>query len=147
MKSQVIILTFWIKCDIIENVLAEQYKKGVITLKQGERSFQFKKHYIQMRSEGMSVQKIADYYHLSQRHAYNLIHDLAEKMRIPYESLLNRPHCTHIIMGSGKTVQPVKRIDFSIFEKEFREEASAFEETLNHMDKVLKEWRIMPSEL
>ena len=68
-------------------------------------------------------------------------------MKIPYESLINRPHCTHIIMGSGKTVQPVKRVDFSGFEKDFREGTSAFDKTLNRMDKMLKEWPTMPAEL
>lgn len=115
-------------------------------MKQSERSFQFKKNYVEMRDRGMSVYEISDYYHLSCRHAYNLIRELADEIGVPYESLLNRPHCTHIVIGSAK-VQPVKRVDFSSFEKEFREGISMFDKTLNQMDRRLKEWPVMPEAL
>lgn len=100
-----------------------------------------------MRSEGKSVYEIADAHHLSHRHAYKLIHDLADEMGVPYESLLNHPHSAHIVMGSGKVMKPVKRVDFSGFEKEFREGASAFDKTLHQMDKILEEWPVMPEDL
>lgn len=116
-------------------------------MKPSERSFQFKKNYVEMRKSGKSVYEIAEIHHLSHRHAYKLIHDLADEMGVPYESLLNRPHSTHIMMGPSKMIKPVKRVDFSGFEKEFREGTSAFDRTLNQMDKVLEEWPAMPEDL
>ena len=122
-------------------------EKGVITLKQSERSFRFKKNYLVMREDGKSVQEIADYHNLSHGHAYKLIRELAEERGEPYESLLPQPHSAPIILGSGKLVEPVKPVDFSGFEQDFREGISSFDKTLYQMDKILKEWPAMPEDL
>jgi hypothetical protein len=122
-------------------------KEEVVTLKESERSFQFKKNYVKMRSKGMSVRDIAKYHHIAETYAYKLIQQLAERLKIPYESLLNRPHCAHIMIGSAEKVHPVKRTDFSDFDKVFLEKVKMYEKTLSHTDKVLKEWPIMPKEL
>ena len=50
-----------------------------------------------MRDGGKSVYEIADFYHLSYSYAYKLVRKLAERMGVPYESLLVRPHSAHIV--------------------------------------------------
>ena len=113
-------------------------------MKQGERTFQFKKNYLKNREEGKTIREIADFYGLSHRYAYILIQKLADELKVPYESLLDRPHNPHVVIGSGKVVKPVKRVDFSGFEKASREGLSSIDKTLNEMDKVLKDWPSTP---
>ena len=121
--------------------------KGVITLKRSERSLQFKKNYLAMREDGKTVREIANFYGLSRSQAYRLIHKLAEELRVDYDSLINQPHQPPIYLGSGKTVEPVKPVDFSAFQQEFRGTISQFDKTIYQMEKVLKEWPDMPADL
>ena len=100
-----------------------------------------------MREDGKTIQEIADFYGLSHRHAYTLIRQLAEELNIPYDSMLYRPHRTHIYLGSGKVVEPAQPVDFSDFEREFREAISSFDKTLYQMNKILQEWPEMPANL
>ncbi len=116
-------------------------------MKQGERSLQFKKHYLELREADKTVHEIADSFGLSDSYAYKLIRELSEEMGVPYESLLIQPHRDPIILGSDKVVKPVKPVDFSGFEQEFRETISSFDKTIYQMDKVLKNWPEMPAEL
>lgn len=121
--------------------------KGVITLKQSERSLQFKKNYQEMREDGKTVQEIADFYGLSRSQAYRLIRQLAEELGVTYDSLLSQPHHPPIYLGSSKTVEPVKPVDFSAFQQEFRGTISKFDKTIYQMEKVLKEWPEVPADL
>lgn len=121
--------------------------KGVITLKQSERSLQFKKNYQEMREDGKTVQEIADFYGLSRSQAYRLIRQLAEELGVTYDSLLSQPHQPPIYLGSSKTVEPVKPVDFSAFQQEFRGTISKFDKTIYQMEKVLKEWPEVPADL
>lgn len=121
--------------------------KGVITLKQGEHSLQFKKNYQEMREDGKTVQEIADFYGLSRSQAYRLIRQLAEELGVTYDSLLSQPHRPPIYLGSGKVVEPAKPVDFSAFQQEFRGTISQFDKTIYQMEKVLKEWPDMPADL
>ena len=116
-------------------------------MKASERSLQFKRNYLDLREKGLSVQEIAETYSLSKGHAYELIHVLAAEMGVPYESLLVRPHRAHIIMGSGRVVQPVKPVDPSGFQEESRSILSALDSTIYKMDKILTDWPAMPETL
>lgn len=105
-----------------------------------ERSLQFKRHFIELREGGKSVKEIADSYNLSRSHAYSLVRELAVEMGVDYEALLTQPHSPGLYLGSGKLVQPVKAVDFSGFEKEFRNGISSFDKTIYQMDAVIKKW-------
>lgn len=116
-------------------------------MKASERSLQFKKNYLALREKGLSVQEIAKTYSLSKGHAYELIRALATESGVSYESLLVQPHRAHIIMGSGKVVQPVKPVDPSGFQEESRSILSALDSTIYKMDKILTDWPAMPETL
>lgn len=105
-----------------------------------ERSLQFKRHFTELREGGKSVKEIADLYNLSRSHAYSLVRELAVEMGVDYETLLTQPHSPGLYLGSGKLVQPVKAVDFSGFEKEFRNGISSFDKTIYQMDAVIKKW-------
>ena len=116
-------------------------------MKQSERSLQFKKNYQEMREDGKTVQEIADFYGLSRSHAYSLLRQLAEELGVTHDSLLPQPHRPPIYLGSGKAVEPVRPVDFSAFQQEFRGTISQFDKTIYQMEKVLKEWPDMPADL
>ena len=121
--------------------------KGVITLKRSERSLQFKKNYLAMREDGKTVREIADFYGLSHSYPYDLLRELAEELGVKYKSLINQPHQPPIYLGPGKEVEPVKPVDFSAFQQEFRGTISQLDKTIYQMEKVLKEWPEVPADL
>lgn len=115
-------------------------------MKQSERSFKFRKNYLNMRAEGMTVKEISGFYGISTRHAYNLLRKEAKELGISYESLIDRPHVPHLFR-SDQLVKPAEPVDFSGFEKNYRESLSSFDKTIYQMDKILEDWPVMPEDL
>lgn len=130
-----------VKCGIIRGYIASSLKE-VIKMRASERSLRFKEAFLEMSEKGVTVREIAEDFGLSRVSAYRLIREIAEETGVDYNSLLYQPHATHVCLGTGKieSDEKVKPVDFSEFEREFRNGISAFDKAIYQMDKTLKKW-------
>ena len=103
-------------------------------MNKSERSLRFKENYLEEREKNKSVVQIADEYSISHRYAYGLIHELADEMGVPYESLIQKPHPTHPSRRNAPS--KLAKIDLSKFQKEFRSTISAMDKMNNQMKAI-----------
>ncbi len=103
-----------------------------------ERSLRFKKNYLELFSQGMSVAEIAKKYGVYRNHAYYLIRQIADELGVSYESLLYQPH-TSPQPGPRVIASPTKLADFSLLE-EAQEIYDFIEEAVRSLNEQTKKW-------
>ena len=104
-----------------------------------ERSLQFKKNYLKLFGQGMSVAEIAEKYGVARCYAYSLIRQIADEVGVSYESLLYQPH-TNPQPGPRVIASPTKLADFSLLE-EAQKILEFIEEAIRSLEQqVIQEW-------
>ena len=87
--------------------------------------------------EGMEPKEIAKLYNLSVTTVYSCLEEIAEKLGVPREELLKKPHDEHI-MGA-RNFEPVKPVDVSEFRKRMQAYAESVAELKSEMAKTIEE--------
>lgn len=103
-----------------------------------ERSLQFKKNYLKLFGQGMSVADIAEKYGVGRRHAYYLIRKIADESGVSYESLLYQPH-TNPQPGPRVIASPTRLADYSLLE-EAKESIVFLDEAIRSLNEQTKKW-------
>lgn len=105
---------------------------------QDEKTKKFKKQFISERENGLSIPEIADKYHISKRHAYNLLQEIADESGVTRESLLQTPHSQNssplFIHKGGE-----EKVNVEEIRKEFQSIHTSAEKIVKSIDKVLEE--------
>ena len=113
-------------------------------MKKSERALKFKKDYLEHFEKGGTVKELTDKIGLSQRHAYNIIHEIENEKGLPKGTLLPKPHAEHIVLDR-KELKKTEPINFSAFQEEFRTAVSSMDKTLGLMEETLDTWPEIPN--
>lgn len=102
-----------------------------------ERTKQLKENFMELHEKGWSIAQIAEYFHLSQRHIYNVLPEIAEENGVSKESLLAVPHKEHSTRSktTKSTINPYE------IEKSFDEMISQGKKIINNITSILHEER------
>ena len=82
-------------------------------MRRNERTLKMMDNFMAHHESGMTIAEIAEEYHLSSRHIYGVLDEIAKKNHVSRESLLQVVHKPHILSSWG--TQPVEKVDTNGF--------------------------------
>ena len=106
---------------------------------QDEKTKLFKKHFVSERESGLSIPEIADKYHISRRHAYNLLQEIADENGVTRKSLLQQPNKQHTTPLFTNTRNNEEKINVEKVREDFQNILTAAENVMNAIETLLEE--------
>lgn len=103
-----------------------------------ERVLQLKKNFMEHHKNGWTIQEIADKYHVTRRHTYTLLQEIADENGVTRESLLEIPHSQHasplFLHRDG-----VEKVNVEEIRKDFQNIISSANNVMKAIDTLLEE--------
>lgn len=104
-----------------------------------ERTLQMIKNYESLWRKGFTPTMVAKEFNLSRRTVYNYLPEIAEKIGVTREELLEIPHSEHV--RREKRFEPVELIDLTEFHEDFGEMEKAFKRMDMYMMNMLASFK------
>lgn len=101
-----------------------------------ERVQQLKKNFMKHHQKGETIKEIANRYHVTPRHIYSILQDIADENNVSRESLLTAPHCDHVRKASYKNSGQINPEEIR---KKFNTMISNAKTLINKIDSILQE--------
>lgn len=101
-----------------------------------ERVTLLKKNFMKHHDNGETIKQISNRYHVTTRHIYFILQEIADENNVTRESLLTTPHHEHLRRGSAKTSGQVKPEEVR---KKFDTMISNAKTLISKIDSILQE--------
>lgn len=101
-----------------------------------ERVQQLKKNFMKHHEKGETIREISNRYHVTTRHIYSILQEIADENNVSRESLLTTPHREHLRKESDKISGQIKPEEVR---EKFDTMISNAKTLINEIDSILQE--------